>query len=222
MCQSGNFWTSSIIPEIRFTENLSDMKLQKFPHCVRGKGFVQSCHSIRYSDSLITVWKLRKLLSHFRQKFREVLISRNIFFVESKFRSFPHCADGPNSVERKTSRVTSCSLAFWGIVQIKILQPQSKIIGKCAKWPKKGPNFLPWGWYIRRLTVRVTLAFWAAWPISPTTWWCDELRTETLSMAIISSPLKRRPSRSAAPLGTIWPIETYNVKKVKKCWKLQH
>ena len=141
MCQSGNFWTSSIIPEIRFTENLSDMKLQKFPHCVRGKGFVQSCHSIRYSDSLITVWKLRKLLSHFRQKFREVLISRNIFFVESKFRSFPHCADGPNSVERKTSRVTSCSLAFWGIVQRKI-QPQSKKYLESAHNGPKMAKFL--------------------------------------------------------------------------------
>ena len=68
--------------------------------------------------------------------------------------------------------------------------------------------YLPCGWYIRRLTLSVTLPFWAAEPISPTTWWWDELRTETVSTAIISSPLNNRPSRSAAPPGTIWPIET--------------
>ena len=38
MCQKGSFWTSKI-PEIDFTENLSDRKNMKFPHCVVGTYF---------------------------------------------------------------------------------------------------------------------------------------------------------------------------------------
>ena len=33
MCQNGSFWASKI-PEIDFTENLSDKKILKIPHCV--------------------------------------------------------------------------------------------------------------------------------------------------------------------------------------------
>ena len=32
MCLNGSFWTSKI-PENDFTENLSDRKIMKFPHC---------------------------------------------------------------------------------------------------------------------------------------------------------------------------------------------
>ena len=108
---------------------------------------------------------------------------------------------------------------FWQLMFLKSILNQGFFLSKnSVAWNlvinpvfwKSGFSvfYLPCCWYILLCTVSVTCRFWAAEPINPTTWWWDELMTETLSTAMISSPLKSRPSRSAAPPGTMCPIET--------------
>ena len=65
---------------------------------------------------------------------------------------------------------------------------------------------------LRRMR-RETRPLMAAFPINCTTLWWEAFSTQWLSTYIISSPVRKRPSISADPPGTIWPTDTYNKTK---------
>ena len=99
-------------------------------------------------------------------------------------------------------------------IRLWLATPSKSLITACRRlliWSRywgtvQSKYFLPWGCLL--LTVRATCPLWAAWPIMPTTTWWLAPRTDWPSTATISSPENNRPSLSAAPPGTIWPIET--------------